>query len=236
MLRVAICDDEKPAQEQIRDMLMEFSRQYKRKLEIICFSTGEELLSAPFNYDILFLDIQLDSGNDGISLGQILRTKNNNALFIISTLVVDRHRDGYKAGVHRYLEKPIRQEELNEALITALQSLECADSKIDIRFKTEAWVVNIEDILYIESYNRKRYVHMPTEVLITLEPLEQLEERLPEKLFYRPQKSFLVNLAHVAKADRMTITMADEKTIAFVKGRYEEFNRRLMRYLGEEKE
>lgn len=231
MLRIAICDDEKTAQEQLQSLLMEFGRQYKRKLEIVCFSTGEELLQAPFDYDILFLDIQLDSGNDGISLGQILREKKNHAVFIITTMLVDRYRDGYKAGVHRYLEKPVRQELLHEALITALQSLESADSKIDIRFKTETWIVHTDDMYYIESWNRKRYVHLPTEVLVTLETIEQLMERLPEGMFYRAQKRFLVNLEHVVKVDETAVTMPDKKVIPLAKGRYQEFNRCMMRHL-----
>lgn len=235
MLKVAVCDDEMTAQHQTRNMLVGFGIKYNQELDIISFSTGEELLNAPFNYDILFLDIRLEAGCDGIRIGQQLRERNNNAIFILSTMVKDRYRDGYKAGVHRYLEKPFQQEEFDEAMLSAVRILYHAPQKIDIHFKTETRLVNIEDILYIESYNRKRYVYLKNDTLMTLETIDNLEKRLPKGLFYRPQKSFLIHLGHVMKTNRTELTMEDGRIIPFVKGTYDRFNQSLMQYLGGQK-
>ncbi len=235
MLKIAICDDEVTAQEQTRRILVGFGIKHNQELDIISFSTGEELLNAPFNYDILFLDIRLEAGYDGIHIGQQLRERNNSAIFILSTMVKDRHRDGYKAGVHRYLEKPFKQDEFEEAMLSAVRTLYHAPQKIDIHFKTETRLINIEDIIYIESYNRKRYVYLKDETLATLETIDSFEKRLPKGLFYHPQKSFLVNLGHVMKSNRTELTMEDGRIIPFVKGTYDQFNRSLMKYLGGQK-
>lgn len=231
MLTVAICDDEKTEQEKLRKLVAKFSLQQNEEIDVICFSTGEELLNAPFNYDILFLDIRLNEEKDGITIGQQLRKKNNRAIFILSTVVLDRHKDGYKAGVHRYLEKPIQDEEFDEAMTSAIQTLRNAPTKIGIHFGRDVRVVNIEDILYIESYKRRRYVYLKDEKLPTLEALDKLEKRLPSYMFYRPQQSFLINFNHVVKTNKTELLMEGNRSIPYVKGRYKDFNKRMMEFL-----
>lgn len=52
------------------------------------YATGEKLLNAGENYDMIFLDIQMD-GLSGIETARILRKQNEDAVLIFITGVKD---------------------------------------------------------------------------------------------------------------------------------------------------
>ena len=55
-MRIAICDDEK----YIRELIAEKVKKKYCKVDIVFFSSGEELLLSEGQIDILFLDIQMN--------------------------------------------------------------------------------------------------------------------------------------------------------------------------------
>ncbi|MEG2543017.1 MAG: LytTR family DNA-binding domain-containing protein [Christensenellaceae bacterium] len=232
MIKIALCDDEPIFKKIIEELLVKVSIKFNEDYNFSYFSSSRELLEAPFDYDILFLDIKLEEKEDGITIGKQLREKGNTAVFILVTSMQDRYREGYQAGVLRYLEKPIIPEEFDEALSCALKQIRTMPRKIEIKFKTCRDIVKIEDILYIESYNRKRYVHTETAKYPTLETLDSFFKRLPDGQFYYPQKCCLINFAHVVATSNTALKMSDGKTIAYIKGRYQGFNQAFTKYLG----
>ncbi len=235
MLRIALCDDEVVFESQIRKCLDIFSWKYNIEIYFQYFNSAAALLGAPFDYDVLFLDIMLENGMDGIEIGKQLREKGNNAIFILTTSRNDRHKDGYQASVLRYLTKPILEQEFDEALRAVIQTLQLASTKFEIKFKNLRRFVNLNDIVMIESYNRKRFIYVEMEKYPTTESWEKLLQRLPEKQFYLLQKCFMINFAHVVEANKTLLTMSNHRQIRYVKGRYEDFNKAFQRFLGDSK-
>ena len=234
MIKIAICDDENMFITKTISLILNASVAYDFKYQILTFHTGQELLSAPFDYDILFLDIMLDNDIDGISLGKTLREKGNTAMFILSTSLDTRYQDGYLVGVHRYLTKPLNPTHFNEALISAIKQIHTSPKKISLRFKTTDTILNISDILYIESHNRKRLVYTTQEEVFTLESLDSLQEKLLHSHYYRLQQSFLINLAHVTRSNKTEVIIHNKHAIPIPKKGYESFNLALMQFLGGE--
>ena len=66
-MNIAVCDDEKEVREQIKGLLR------RQNQTAILYASGEELLAAKEQYDIVFLDIQLD-GKNGIENSQSFTT------------------------------------------------------------------------------------------------------------------------------------------------------------------
>jgi len=232
MIKIALCDNEIVFKKIIEDLIIKISIKYNEDYTFTYFSSSEELIEAPFDYDILFLDIKLEENKDGIAVGEELREKGNTAVFILVTSLNDRYREGYKAGVHRYLEKPLQADDFEEALISAVKQLKASPRKIEIKFRTYSYIVNIDDIIYIESYNRKRYVYTKTAKYTTLETLNSFFKKLPAGQFYFPQKSYLINFAHVITTSKSEVKMSNTKSITFIKGKYMDFNEAFMKYLG----
>lgn len=232
MIKIALCDDEPVFKKIIEELLINTSIKYNEDYTFSYFPSSLELLIAPFDYDILFLDVRLEENRDGITVGKQLRDMGNTAVFILVTSLTDMYREGYKAGVHRYLEKPIKPEEFEEALISAVKYFKTSPSKIEIKFKNHSDIVKVEDIIYIESFNRKRYVHTDSAKYTTLETLDSFFKRLPVGQFYFPQKCYLINFAYVVATSKSAVKMSDGKTIMFIKGKYQDFNQLFMKYLG----
>lgn len=59
--------------------------------------------------------------------------------------------------------------------------------------------VSIEEILYIESVDKKTFLYTTGHILQTEKRLYELEELLDEKTFFRCSKSVIVNLNKVTK-------------------------------------
>ena len=67
-MRIAISEDEKNIRELIGNKV---KKQYP-KVDIVFFSSGEELLVSEMEIDILFLDIQMP-GKNGMEAAKVLR-------------------------------------------------------------------------------------------------------------------------------------------------------------------
>lgn len=149
MLRIAICDDEKIHRLLVRDALDRFCISYPLDYEVVEFCSGEHLLDATEAFDILLLDVSLGDG-DGIDVGRQLRLRGITVPIILITSY-DRYRDGYRATVHRYLEKPIKQAEFNEAMVSAIQFQKDRMRMLDVSYRREHYFFRTDDIDHITT-------------------------------------------------------------------------------------
>ena len=79
------------------------------------------------------------------------------------------------------------------------------------------------DVLYIESVNRSRLIHLADgEVATSSLALAQIVERLPRETFAYCHRSVVVNLARVRKLSRDSITLEDGTVLAASRRRYQE--------------
>ena len=78
-MNIAVVDDE----EIIRQQIHGFIKKQKPDFNISDFATGEELLAAGRDFDIIFLDIQME-GMGGIEAARNLREQNADAVLILS--------------------------------------------------------------------------------------------------------------------------------------------------------
>ena len=81
-----------------------------------------------------------------------------------------------------------------ERLIAAIRML---DSKMTVIKDGEAFILEIADIAYIETVDRKTFVYTASECYETKLRLHETEERLCGIGFLRVSKSCLVNLKHI---------------------------------------
>ena len=79
-LNIAICDDEKAIREQINELI----EKEKVGICIDLYETGDSLLAAGKQFDIVFLDIQMD-GMNGIEAARNLRQRQEDTVLIFIT-------------------------------------------------------------------------------------------------------------------------------------------------------
>ena len=71
--------------------------------------------------------------------------------------------------------------------------------RIKGEYEKEAVYVDLNDILYFESVDRKTFIYTKERVLTAELRLYEIEKRLSEKNFFRCSKSVVVNLGKIVK-------------------------------------
>lgn len=209
-LKCLIIDDE--------PLAIELLKSYVEKTPFLELSgTFDNALSAidtinKNNIDILFLDINMPQIS-GLEFSKTLPP----SLKIIFTTAYDQYAiEGFRLNALDYLLKPINYTEFLQAANKALEWFKLLENNqstsIFIKSGYRIEKIEFKDILYIE--NQKDYVkfHLDgtKEPVSSLMSMQSLEEKLPDKLFMRVHRSFIVNLDKVKTIERNCIVFGKE--------------------------
>jgi len=204
-IRCLVIDDEPPAREIIRRYIQEVPH-----LELAgeCSNALDALVRLQQTpIDLLFLDIRLPQLN-GTDFLKALRQPPK---VIFTTAFQEYALEGYELDVVDYLLKPIRFDRFIKAINKAFQQTghnampEQAPAREDyqqdsfVYFRADRKMVKVmlHDILYVESMKDYVKVVMTDGTLVTKQSITSVEAMLPDKLFIRSHRSFIVSLAHI---------------------------------------
>lgn len=184
-----------------------------------------ELLSTFFNpieaiefiqsneVDLVFLDIQMPELS-GINFMKIVGDK---VKYILTTAYAEFAMEGYEHNVIDYLLKPITISRFEKSIQKALERLskpaELEKNFVFVKSSGQQYKILFDDILYIESI--KDYVNIKTknQEYIVLDTLKSLEEKLPESIFSRIHKSYILNLNQIKSIDNKSVLLISEQEI-----------------------
>ena len=110
-MKIAICDDEAIFRKELKKHIDNYSKQ--KHLDIICdeFNNGHQLISSKNQYDVIFLDHQMDNIT-GLETAKKLRENNNDTDIIFLTSYPHIVFDTFSVNTFRFLVKPIDDEKL----------------------------------------------------------------------------------------------------------------------------
>lgn len=192
-----IVDDEQPARTLLESYL---SKIPEIKLLAVCKNADEaiEVINST-SVDLIISDIQMPgkSGTDFIkSLEKI-------PLVIFSTAYRDYAMEGFELDAVDYLLKPYSFERFQKAISKALsyfelkgKSVPSADLKttyLTIKADHKLYKVQYADIRYIEGMREYVSFYTPSGRITALMSLKYLEQNLPQEIFVRCHKSYIVN-------------------------------------------
>ncbi len=228
-LNIAICDDEKAIREQINELI-------EKEKPGICpefYETGDDLLVVGKQFDIVFLDIQMD-GTDGIETAKKLRERDEDTILIFITAIREYVFKAFDVAAFHYLLKPIEEDKFQEVFERAKRELEKRKKQrretIFIKTRNRSFTLEKDSILYIESRAKKVGIHTTGEIIEAYSSMNEMEGQLGES-FYRCHRGYLVNMAYVAEYDSKSITLNNGECVYLAKEKYGEFVRAYMRYL-----
>ena len=89
----------------------------------------------------------------------------------------------------------------------------------------------LQNIIYIECYNRHILVKTITEVYESCQSFQEVVQKLIPAGFIRVHQSFLVNMAHIKEYGNDSITLANGEEVYLAKKKYGEFVKAYMWYL-----
>lgn len=211
-IRIAICDD-LPEE---RKMLVSLLEHSSIPAAYSQFKSSEELLEVfhPGKFDLLLMDIYME-GMTGVEAVQKIREMDDAIPIAFTTISTEHTLESYRLSVLKYLEKPVRQKDVNDLLRLVRLQKESAP-RLVVQQNGETQKLLLSEILYLEQKAHH--------VLLTLKgggdlqlygKLSDLLLQLEGKPFFCPHKSYCVNLAFVRgiNVEYQCYEMADGKNV-----------------------
>ncbi len=177
--------------------------------------------------DLVFLDIQMPDML-GTELAKWLKQRNISVIFC--TAYSDYALDGFAVQAIDYLLKPIEFSRFLQACSHAQELLPSSKTSPTTIFVKEGfdWVrVNLDEVLYIQSDTNLLFIYERERRITTRMTLSDMLAQLPEGLFYRVHKSYIVALAAVQKLERQQVKVGN-KEIPLASSYREELEKRLL--------
>ena len=236
-MKLAICDDEK----RIRDIIAESVKEVSEKIEIEFYADAKGILSASFDSDILFLDIQMP-GIDGMGAARMLRSSGRKTVIVFVTALEDQVFNAFDVGAFNYIVKPftkakiievfkkaVKQAEDQRLVETAISEQEEAGRTITVKSGGTNTRVILSEVQYAEIYDRRIILHMESSNDIEYYGRISDLEDIAGKDFFRVHRAYLVNLGAVKSYDSKFVHMSDAD-IPVARGKYQELIRAYMSY------
>jgi two-component system, LytTR family, response regulator len=170
--------------------------------------------------DLVFLDIQMPQFN-GL---EFVRSLNQKPKIIFTTAFSEYAVDGFELGVTDYLLKPFSFERFVKAVNRALEvdtkdnntvEEKKIENEIDFIFlKIDANTlekVMLNEIKYLEAYGNYVKVYTKSKMHVVPETMIGMEKLLPNSLFTRIHKSYIIPINNVVSFANDTVQVNQEK-------------------------
>lgn len=197
-LNIAICEDSKADEEKLLAILSACSIPNHP----VVFRSGEALLDAyrPFTYDLLLSDIYM-GGMTGVETVTKLRQSDPEIPVAFVTTSAEFALESYRLSALKYIEKPYREQEIEDILLLAKMKRDSAPS-LFVQCSGKEERVRYSQILYLEQQTHHLLIMKRDGETVTIyEKLSLILPKLETYGFFSPHKSFAVNLNYVCNVD-----------------------------------
>ncbi|MEW6541554.1 MAG: LytTR family DNA-binding domain-containing protein [Bacillota bacterium] len=200
LLRALIVDDEYPARDELRHLLGRCG-----SVQVVgeAADAQEALkLIKAVAYDVVFLDICMP-GISGIELARELCAQKNGPVIVFVTAHEEYALDAFGVGAVDYLVKPMTEKRLLEVITRLKERLAPEKEKplatVAIIRRGNIIPVPTQEITHIYAESDRVIVCTYGERASApqIYTLEQLAGRLPQDMFFRSHRSYVVNLKFV---------------------------------------
>lgn len=224
MLHIAVCDDEQIIMERLKKLL----ETYRPDCMVTMYRSGEGLLDAFDQYDLIFLDIEMPQTN-GMELAAKLRELQYDGEVIFLTGYTDYMQDAFKVRAFRYLQKPIREDQLEEALCAAEEEFQ---QQYLVLTGEKVFRIKIRDILYLEAVHNETYIVTKTGELVVRSPMREIYEMLDPAEFIQTHKSYVVALRAIRYVGNQEVVLQElQPRIPLSRRRQQEVRKAYMEYI-----
>lgn len=192
-LRVLIIDDERMARQEVKRLLMPYP-----DMEIIgeVKNADEAIVQITEKHpDLIFLDVQMPerSGFDLLeSLSEVPE--------VIFTTAFDEYAvKAFEVSALDYLMKPIREERFALAMEKVRQKLtqQISDPQIFVKDRQQYHFIKWSKVHLIESMDNYARLYFEDKNVFLKSSLNQLEEKLDVSVFFRINRSQIINLQFI---------------------------------------
>lgn len=210
-----IVDDEPLAREAIEILLQETPMLQYLGAFNNAISAGEYIKT--HSVDLVFLDIQMP-GVTGIEFAKMISPQ---TLVIFTTAYSEYALDSYDVDAVDFLVKPVEKGRFVKAVKKAINYHNLLTGGINndvenimrdsffVKSERRYYKVVFKDVLYIEGLKDYSVIHLTGKHIITKMNLKNIFSLLPTKLFFRINKSYIINLDKITAFDNNDVCIND---------------------------
>jgi two-component system LytT family response regulator len=231
MIKALIVDDEENIREVVRRMLEEYCKNVIIVGEADGVASGVEAVKK-YQPDLILLDIKMGDGT-GFDLLDRIDPVDFKVIFV--TAYEEYAVKAFKFSALDYILKPIDPDEMVEAVqrteevlqhelqmqLSAFNdNLNIEDSprkKIILKTLDNIYLLKLQDITYCESDGAYTKFHTEDDKEIMVSrSLKEYQEMLSDQGFFRVHKSYLINLSHINRFEKMDggyVVMSNESKV-----------------------
>lgn len=229
-MRILICDDEVRYINDLQGYIEEYMNTHGVDYVIDTTTSPSEITKSDAVYDMVFLDIKMPQ-YDGIDLAYELKERNSKVVIFFITAFNEYQDMAMDLQVFRFFEKPFDEKRLYSSLDKAMEYIDGAYVDVFVYSDKEHSKILVDDIIYIETENRRTHLHTIDEDIIVRETLDEWNEKLPTTFFYQVHKSFMVNLHYITKYSYEELYLNETIRIPVATRKQADFHKAWFRYL-----
>lgn len=243
-MKALIIDDERKARSVLKILLQENCPEITEIFEAEDLVSGIELIKTQ-QPKLVFLDIEMPE-HSGLEIVDFIDRSTHTFEIIFVTAYNEYAIQAFELSAVDYLLKPARPTQIKQAVNKALNHIDKNElrlklqelkysidnkkfKKIAVPFSDGIKFINFNDITVLEADGMYTKISTSTseKSLLVSKPLKHFAELLvTESLFYKPHRSFLINLNYVKeyiKRDGGHIVMDNDSIVAISKDKKEDF-------------
>lgn len=233
MIKIAIVEDESMYADQLREYLEQYERENGEVFEITAYSDGDEIVHKyKAQFDIILMDVEMKF-MDGMSAAEEIRKVDTEVIIIFITNMAQYAIRGYAVDALDYVLKPVSYFAFSQRLARAIGRMKRREQKLlTVNIKGGTVRLDVSNIYYIESQGHNLIFHAASGEYEATGTMRDVEDRLASLDFFRGNKGYLINLAHVEGVQDGCAVVRGE-TLLLSRARKKEFMEALTRYWGE---
>lgn len=223
-MRLAVCDTSVADAQELVVKLQHLAADMGIACTVTSYRSAKVLLEAAKQnaFDAIFLETEI-GGTGGIEVARKLRFYCEDTEIVFVTAKEEYALAAYGVFPLGYLLKRVERKRLYAILARLMRKRK--ESGPMLRCMTadggEALIPR-DELLYIEVIGNRLFFHGKREVVEGIGTLSGVAEALPERLFYRAHRNFIVNLQFVQKIGHYYFGMQNGDKVAVAKNRYTE--------------
>ena len=235
MIKIAFCDDDCSVLDSLHELLVLYRAQKNVEINDYTFRSPLDLIAEierGIRCDILFLDV-LMPGENGIDAATEIRSYDKNIKIIFLTSSAEYAVQSYTVNAFYYQLKPICAESFCRLMDTVLSQCEKEHAhSLILHCKSGITRIQPSQLEYCEVIHRTLFLHLTSgKVLESIGSLDELSRQLmPYGSFFRPHRSYLVNIEYVQSLSYQSITMSCLAEIPIPRRKYNEVKNTFLEY------
>ncbi|MCH5273220.1 MAG: response regulator transcription factor [Lachnospiraceae bacterium] len=227
---ISIVDDNPSDIEYVATLVKRWAEEAGAVVGISSFPSAEAFLFGREDeqrFDMILLDIEMGDMN-GVELAKTIRQTDSSIQLVFITGYPDFIAEGYEVSALHYLMKPVSFEKLHTVLDKAAANLAKTEKHLCVTYDRRTDFVPFSRILYIEAQKQYVLIHTPDETYRMKKSFAETQKELDE-YFFRCQRSFLVNLWHVARIKSDCVVLKNGAEVPISRGMAEKIGKEIIR-------